>query len=162
MRHRSRLSNRPLRIATGAFILNSGLGKLHAEKETYEHLHAMASGTYPFLKNVPPVPFGKALAVTECLVGTTLLAPVTSDTLAGFALSAFSGGLVGLYLKTPGMRREGSVRPTQNGIALAKDTWLVGAGLTLLMSGRAQRRRARRRARATRREQAKHGAAATA
>jgi hypothetical protein len=53
--------------------------------------------------------------------------------LAGAALTAFGGGLLSLYVRTPGMRQEGSIRPTQAGTALAKDVWLVGAGLTLLL-----------------------------
>jgi hypothetical protein len=54
---------------------------------------------------------------------------------AGAALTAFSGGLIGLYLRTPGMRREGSLRPTQPGVPLAKDAWLVGIGLGLMADG---------------------------
>ena len=52
---------------------------------------------------------------------------------AGAALTAFAGGLVGLYLRTPGMREEGSLRPTQAGIGLAKDVWLLGIGLSLVL-----------------------------
>ena len=33
------------------------------------------------------------------------------------------------------MRREGSLRPTQSGVPLAKDAWLVGIGLGLLADG---------------------------
>ncbi len=64
--------------------------------------------------------------------GTTLLLPVVP---AGLALTAFSGGLIGLYLKTPGMRKEGSLRPTQPGVPLAKDAWLVGIGVGLMADG---------------------------
>ena len=53
--------------------------------------------------------------------------------LAGLGLSAFATGLLGLYLKTPGMRKEGSLRPTEQGIALAKDVWLLGIGLSLVL-----------------------------
>jgi hypothetical protein len=38
-----------------------------------------------------------------------------------------------LYLKTPGMRQAGSLKPTPDGIGLAKDVWLLGARLTLLL-----------------------------
>ncbi len=44
-----------------------------------------------------------------------------------------------MYLKTPGMRREGSVRPSQQGTALAKDVWLLGIGLTLVADGMTER-----------------------
>lgn len=54
---------------------------------------------------------------------------------AGAALTAFGGGLVKMYLSTPGMTDDSGVRPTQDGTAIAKDIWLVGAGLTLLIDG---------------------------
>jgi hypothetical protein len=31
------------------------------------------------------------------------------------------------------MRQEGSLRPTQQGIPLAKDVWMVGIGLALMI-----------------------------
>lgn len=144
VRHRSRISNVPVRLAAGAFILNSGLTKLQADKETHHHLHGFASGAYPFLENAPPEQFGKTLAGAEIALGSALLAPVViGDGLAGLALTSFAGGLVGLYLKTPGMRQEGSIRPSKDGTALAKDTWLVGIGLSLMASSIGLRRTVR-------------------
>lgn len=144
VRHRSRPSNVPVRLAAGAFILNSGLTKLQAEKETHQRLHGFASGAYPFLESAPPEQFGKALGAAEVALGGALLAPVViGDGLAGLALTSFAGGLLGLYMKTPGMRQEGSVRPSKDGTALAKDTWLAGIGLTLMLSSIGSRRVAR-------------------
>lgn len=54
---------------------------------------------------------------------------------AGTALTAFSGGLLGLYLRTPGMHEEGSVRLTQQGMPLAKDVCLAGIGASLTLDG---------------------------
>jgi hypothetical protein len=129
----------PPRLATGAFILNAGVGKLSADQETAARLHGMASNTYPFLGKLKPEDFTRALAIGEIAVGTTLLLPVVPAAVAGAALTAFSGGLIGLYLKTPGMRKEGSLRPTQPGVPLAKDAWLVGIGLGLMADGLAGR-----------------------
>lgn len=144
MRHRSRISNLPARVAAGAFILSSGLGKLQAEKDTHEQVHGFASGTYPFLESVPPEQFGKALGAAEVALGSALLMPVVvGDGLAGLALTAFASGLLGLYAKTPGMRREGSLRPSKEGTAIAKDAWLAGIGLTLMASSVGARRAAR-------------------
>src|SRR3954453_9300488 len=53
------------RIATGAFILNSGLGKRGADEGTAAGLHGFASSTYPFLAKVPPTTFAKALSTAE-------------------------------------------------------------------------------------------------
>ncbi|MFF3670108.1 hypothetical protein [Microtetraspora malaysiensis] len=122
----------PVRLATGLFMLNSGLSKASADEETAAALHGMASGTYPFLKDMEPMTFAKLLSKSEIALGVALLLPVVPSVVAGAALTAFAGGLVGLYLKTPGLRQEGSLRPTQEGVAIAKDTWLVGIGASLL------------------------------
>ncbi len=144
MRHRSRLVNLPARAAAGAFILNSGITKLKADEDTYRGLQGFASGAYPFLEHVPTHLFGKALAGVEVALGGALLAPVVvGDGLAGLGLSSFAGALLGLYLKTPSLHREGSVRPSHEGIAISKDVWLAGIGLTLMASSIGRRRRAR-------------------
>jgi hypothetical protein len=133
MRLASVVRTLPARLSAGAFILNAGVGKLSADEETAARLHGMAASTYPFLGKMKPQDFTRLLAAGEIAVGTTLLLPVVPAGLAGLALTAFSGSLLGLYLKTPGMRMEGSLRPTQQGTALAKDIWLAGIGAGLIM-----------------------------
>ncbi|MGY1593938.1 hypothetical protein ACI79D_18330 [Geodermatophilus sp. SYSU D00708] len=128
------------RISAGAFILNSGLGKRGADEATAAGLHGFASGTYPFLKNIPPQQFVKGLAYAEIAVGTALLTPFVPTALAGAVLTGFSGGLLGLYLNTPGMRKPGSLAPTQEGLAVAKDVWLLGIGVGLLTRGTIDRK----------------------
>jgi hypothetical protein len=124
------------RIVTGAFILNSGLGKRNADEGTAAGLHGFASGTYPFLKKVPPTTFAKALSTAEISIGALLLTPFVPTAVAGAALVGFSGGLLGLYLRTPGMTKPGkSVAPTQEGLPIAKDVWMFGIGTGLLTQG---------------------------
>jgi hypothetical protein len=123
------------RISAGAFILNSGLGKRGADEGTAAGLHGFASSTYPFLKGVDPATFVKVLSYGEIAVGTALLTPFVPTAVAGAALTAFSGGLLGLYLNTPGMRKPGSLAPTQEGLTVAKDVWLLGIGVGLLTRG---------------------------
>ena len=123
------------RISAGAFILNSGLGKRNVPAEAAAGMHGFAVGTYPFLKSVPPEQFVKGLSTAEILIGGALLTPFVPTALAGALLTGFSGGLLGLYVKTPGMRKEGSVFPTEQGLSLAKDSWLVGIGIGLLTRG---------------------------
>jgi hypothetical protein len=137
------------RISAGAFILNSGLGKRGADEGTAAGLHGFASGTYPFLKDVDPRTFVRALAYGEITIGAALLTPFVPTAVAGAALTAFSGGLLGLYLNTPGMRKPGSLAPTQEGLSVAKDVWLLGIGVGLLTRGTIDReqRRVRRAAR---------------
>lgn len=150
------------RISAGAFILNSGLGKRGADEQAAAGMHGFAAGTYPFLKSVPPQQFAQGLAATEIALGVALLTPFVPTFAAGAALTAFSGGLLGLYLKTPGMRKPGSLAPSEQGLALAKDSWLVGIGIGLMTRGLIERRprvtvkkadkQAKRAARAARRQ----------
>jgi hypothetical protein len=133
MRIPVKLSHLPPRMAAGAFILNSGVGKLSADEETAAQLHGFAVGAYPFLAKLKPRDFVRVLAGAEIALGAALLLPVVPSAVAGAGLTAFSGGLLGLYARTPGMRKEGSPFPTQQGIALAKDAWMMGIGLGLVI-----------------------------
>lgn len=128
---RRSLQTAPARLATGAFILNSGLEKWRGDEATAAGVHGVAAGAYPFLADVEPKKFLKALAAAEIAVGTALVVPVVPTRVAGAMLAAFSGGLMGLYFRTPGLRKEGSVWPTPDGMAISKDVWLLGTGLTL-------------------------------
>ena len=128
------------RISAGAFILNSGLGKRAADEETAAGMHGFAAGTYPFLQKMPPQQFVQGLSTAEIAVGAALLTPFVPTFTAGAVLTAFSGGLLGLYLKTPGMRKPGSLAPTEQGLAIAKDSWLVGIGIGLMTRGLIERR----------------------
>src|ERR1700729_4650258 len=123
----------PQRVAAGAFILNSGIGKWSADEETAKQLHGFAVGTYPFLAKLKPEDFARALAITEIALGTALIIPWVPSLVAGAGLTAFSGGLLGLYVRTPGMRKDGTPFPTQQGIAIAKDVWMLGIGLGLVI-----------------------------
>ncbi len=44
-----------------------------------------------------------------------------------------------MYLKTPGMTQDDGIRPTADGTGLAKDVWLLGIALGLILD-RSQRR----------------------
>lgn len=121
----------PVRLATGAYILNSGLSKLGADEQTAAGLHGMASGAYPVFATMKPKDFTEVLAYGEIALGTALLTPMVPSAVAGTALAGFGTALVGMYLRTPGLTQEDGIRPTPDGIGIAKDVWLVGAGLTL-------------------------------
>jgi uncharacterized membrane protein YkgB len=125
----------PLRLTVGAFFLNSGLSKRDADQATAERLQQFATATYPFLGKLDAQKFTRLLSTGEIAVGTALLLPVIPAAVAGTALTAFSIGTVGLYLHTPGMRREGSLSPTEQGTLLAKDVWLLGIGIYLIAEG---------------------------
>jgi len=131
----------PGRLATGAYILHSGVEKWNGGEEQAAGIHAMASDAFPFLKAIPPRRFLRLLAATEIATGTALLAPVVPEALAGAALTGFAGGLVGMYLRTPALRRPGKVWPSQAGIAISKDVWMLGIGLGLLADAATDRRK---------------------
>ncbi|WP_329403026.1 hypothetical protein OG523_01940 [Streptomyces virginiae] len=125
----------PLRLTAGTFFLNSALSKLRADEATAEGLQQFAATTYPFLGKQDAQKFVRLLSAGEFAIAAALLVPVVPATVAGAALTAFSVGTLGLYLRTPGMREEGSLRPTEQGIALAKDVWLLGIGVSLIADG---------------------------
>lgn len=156
---RTQLHHIPVRLATGAFILNSGLNKLRAGEEMAKGVHEMAAGTYPVVQDVDPVQFTKALGAVEVALGVALVVPVVPTSLAATGLTAFAGGLLGMYARTPGMRQAGSWRPSQDGTPLAKDVWLAGIGVSLLIdrAGTRLRRGATRTARKAAKKAAGHG-----
>ncbi|MFC6160262.1 hypothetical protein [Kribbella jiaozuonensis] len=123
----------PLRVAAGAFILNSGLVKLRADEAAANQTHGFATGAYPALRRLDPRWFVAALSAGEIALGTALLVPVVPPAIVGAGLTAFSGTLLGLYLRTPGLRQQGSLRPTDQGIPIAKDVWLLAIGLAFLV-----------------------------
>jgi hypothetical protein len=123
----------PLRVATGAYILNAGIGKLKADEETAKMLHGMGSGAYPVLQKLQPPHFAKTLAISETALGAALLLPIVPAGLAGLALTGFAGSLLGMWWKTPGMHEEGSIKPTVQGTPIAKDVWMLGIGTSLLL-----------------------------
>jgi uncharacterized membrane protein YphA (DoxX/SURF4 family) len=129
---RLHLRNVPARLATGAYILHAGLEKWKGTPERAKGVHGMASGAYPTLGRIPPETFLKLLAAAEIGTGAALLLPVVPNKLAGAALTAFSGGLLGLYLRTEALHKPGSVWPTQAGVGVSKDVWMLGIGLSLL------------------------------
>ncbi|MEV1285699.1 hypothetical protein [Micromonospora sp. NPDC049679] len=131
----------PERIISGAFILHSGLGKRDVGDEQAAGMHGMAVAAYPFLRDVPPKQFARLLSTAEIVVGAALLIPLVPSRLAGAKLTAFAAALMGMYARLPGMRQPGSVWPTEQGMGLAKDAWLLGIGLSLLMNGKNGRKK---------------------
>jgi hypothetical protein len=76
-----KLRNVPTRLAAGAFILHTGLGKWRSGPEQAAGVH----------------------------------------------------GMLTMYARTPALRERRSIWPSQQGIAVAKDVWMLGIGLGLLL-----------------------------
>lgn len=130
----SLISNAALRATTGAFILNSGIGKLGMDEGTASYLQGMAKTGVPQVEALDAKTFGKALSYAETALGAALLCPLVSPRIAGLALTGFGAGLLTMYFGNDDMTQEDGIRPTQEGTALAKDVFLVGAGLALVFS----------------------------
>jgi len=130
-----RLRNLPTRLAAGAYIAHSGIEKLGGGPEQAAGIHGAATTAYPFLKGIESTRFLRMLSIAEMTTGTLLLAPVTPPLVAGAALTGFSGALVTMYLRTPGMHKPGSIWPTPQGMALSKDVWMLGIGVGLVLDG---------------------------
>jgi uncharacterized membrane protein YphA (DoxX/SURF4 family) len=134
------LRNIPTRLAVGGYVLHTGIEKWNGSEERAKGVHAMAAGAFPFLAKVPPTTFLKALSVAEIGVGAALLTPIVPNKVAGAALTAFAGGLATMYLRTPSLHNPGSVWPTQAGVGISKDVWMLGIGLGLLADDGCARR----------------------
>lgn len=127
-----KLRRAPTRIVTGAFILNSGLQKLKGDDDTAKAVHGMASGAYPAFGTLEPKTFLRVLGAGETALGSALLLPIVPAGLAGLALTGFAGALVGMYIKTPALHDK-YLRPTGPGVAIAKDSWMLGIGTGLVI-----------------------------
>jgi len=114
----AKMRRAPTRLVTGAYILNAGLGKVRGNEDTAKAIHGMATNAFPVLDKVEPKIFLRALGVGEVALGATLLLPLVPAAVAGAGLLAFSGGLLGLYWRTPHLHLENDPRPTQDGVAL--------------------------------------------
>ena len=130
------LANTALRLVSGAFILNSGIGKLRIDEESAAGLQQLASNGIPQVAQLDSATFGKLLSLGEISLGSALLLPLLPSRLAGLGLAAFSGSLLASYLRTDGMTESDGIRPTQAGTALAKDVWLAGIAVALIFSSK--------------------------
>jgi len=143
-----RVSHVPLRAATGAFILNEGLGRRSIDpKGTAGLVDAI-----PPLATAEPATVNKAVAGTEVALGGLLLAPFVPSVVAGAALTAFSAGLLRSRWRSVDRDEEPDKEKT-----VAKDLWMLGTGLALVLDGvtdgtrRTAKRTAKRTSRAAQR-----------
>jgi hypothetical protein len=118
---------------SGPWQVTKGYGSSWIFEPQLTCANALQGVHYPAFSLVDAKRFTGLLSTAEIAIGAALVVPVVPAWLAGAGLTAFALGTLGLYLRTPGMREEGSLRPTQQGIPLAKDAWMVGIGLALMI-----------------------------
>ena len=126
------LSNAILRGVTGAFVLNSGLSKRGMPTEAAQGLQGFAATGVPALKKMDPDTFGKFIAYSEIGVGAALLTPFVPKKIAGAALGTFSAGLLSMYFRNPAMTESDGIRPSQEGMSLAKDAFMAAIAGALI------------------------------
>ncbi len=120
------ISSAILRGVSGAYLVQSGYGKMGLPAEAAAGMQGFASSGIPALSKLDPDTFGKFVAYSELGIGGALLTPFVPNRLAGLALGAFSGGLLSIYFRNPAMTQEDGVRPSDDGMALSKDIFLAG------------------------------------
>ena len=138
----------PVRLATGAVILDQGLLKRNADEDTVKWLHGQAVHAFPQFADMEPKAFVQLLSTCEIALGIALLGiGFVPSSLAGLGLGIFGGSLTRLYLRSPGTRREGSIAPSQQGVGLAKDSWMLAIGAALVLDalfGSGKRRKSKK------------------
>lgn len=130
------ISDAILRGVTGAFITNTGVGKIGMPAEHSAGIQQAAASGIPALAKLPSDKFGSWLGWAETAIGATLLAPFVPNRVAGAALTAFSGGLLSMYFRNPENTEADGIRPSQEGMALSKDVFMLAIGLSLLTKGK--------------------------
>ena len=128
-----RLSHIPLRLATGAFILNAGFSKRNLDRDSAAQMQGMGAKVYPQLSKMEPETFGKLLSYAEMSLGAMLLAPFVPSRVAGLGLAVFSGSLLTMYRRIPEMTLDDGIRPSQQGTVVAKDVWMLGIAAALIL-----------------------------
>ena len=128
-----RISNAILRGVPGAFLLQSGYGKLGMDAESAEGLKQFASTGVPQFADWDSQTFATFIAGTELALGTALLTPLVSKRLAGAGLLAFSAGLLSMYFRNSDMTQEDGIRPSEQGMTLSKDSFLAAIGAALVL-----------------------------
>ena len=128
----AKLRRAPLRVAAGAYMVNSGVTTFNVDDATAKSLHGIASARYPVLAKLEPNVFARTLAIGEIAVGAMLLLPIVPPFIAGTALVGFSGAQLNMYWDTPGMHYEGSPRPTPEGAPISETVWMFGIGVGLM------------------------------
>lgn len=123
----------PLRLTTGAFVLNSGVSTFNADGVTAKRLQTAAAKLVPQVERMDPRTFAKAVAAGEVTLGTALMLPIVPPAIAGLGLSAFAASLLATRGSSNGGHVDvGGARP-ESAVPQATEAWMIGAGVSLLL-----------------------------
>jgi uncharacterized membrane protein YphA (DoxX/SURF4 family) len=129
----SNIRRAPLRLSTGAFVVNSGISTFNADDETTKRLQTTAARLVPQVERMQPRTFARVLAAGEVTLGTALMLPVVPAAVAGLGLSAFAASLLAAERPTNGQHANGKGEPTTQATPTATEAWMLGAGVSLLL-----------------------------
>jgi len=127
------LRRAPLRLTTGAFVVNSGISTFNADDETTKKLQTSAARLVPQVERMDSRTFAKVLAAGEVTLGTALMLPVVPAAVAGLGLSAFAASLLATQRHTNGQHADARSEPPAPATVTATDAWMLGAGVSLLI-----------------------------
>jgi hypothetical protein len=139
MRLRDTAWQLPLRLVSGAGMVDPGLGNRNADETIAKQLHGFATGAYPVPATVDRPRSPGALSAGEVTLGALLLSPPVPAAVAETGLLGYAAALLGLHARTPGMRRPNTLHHTPDAVSLAKDSWLRAIGAALVLGARSWR-----------------------
>lgn len=128
------IPNTLLRGISGAYILQSGVGKLGMPTEAAAGVQEFAATGVPAVKKMSPDTFGKFLSYSEVGIGAALLAPFVPTRIAGAAMGAFTAGLLAIYFRNEAMTQDDGIRPSEAGTGLSKDLFMAAISAALITS----------------------------
>ncbi|MGP6174327.1 hypothetical protein [Corynebacterium sp. A21] len=126
------IPNTILRGISGAYILQSGVGKLGMPTEAAAGVQEFAATGIPAVKKMSPATFGKFLSYSEVGIGAALLTPFVPTKIAGAAMGAFTAGLLAIYFRNEAMTQADGIRPSEAGTGLSKDLFMAAISAALI------------------------------
>ena len=123
----------PLRLTTGAFVLNSGVSTFNASDAKIQRLQASAAQLVPQVGQMTPRTFAKALAAGEVALGTALMLPIVPPAIAGLGLSAFAASLLATRRSSSGQHTDPPGETSTGPVPGATEAWMLGSGVALLL-----------------------------
>ena len=97
-----------------AYLETTRAAAIAARKASFERPVPASDGRTP-----------SSWVISEIGIGAALLTPFVNKRLAGLALGAFSAGLLAMYFRNPTMTEADGIRPSQEGMSLAKDAFMA-------------------------------------
>jgi hypothetical protein len=123
----------PLRLTTGAFVLNSGVSTFSATEEQTKKLQSTAAKLVPQVERMDPRTFAKVVGAGEVTLGTALMLPIVPAAVAGLGLTAFAASLLAARPSGNGQHTDSEPETGKSAVPHATEAWMLGSGVSLLL-----------------------------